>query len=272
MSSAWVLWLTLLFPCTPNLKATHRADSEHHDPEPEIDDEVIQSMTFSPQVGPSHAGPSYAGSLKVDIDVVQPMTFLPQAGLSNTSSLEADIDVIQPTTFSSQAGPSHASSLEADIDVVQPMTFLTQAGPSHASSLEVDIDVVQPMIFSFQAGPLNTINPVEHVQHAVTVYTWKNDDSCPILHQFQQGFNFPYFSFSSTVFRKLGLLSVDIQQYSHVSYPIPDISGLLQPPPLQLLLSPLFFFISFVSDFLLRIGPLTHHLPLPLVPTSNPNS
>ena len=129
--------------------------------------------------------------------------------------------------------------------------------------------------------PCWTVNPVEHVQHIVTVYTWKNvstttccdiimiftssqDDSCPILHQFQQGFNFPYFSFSSTVFRKLGLLSVDIQQYSHVSYPIPDISGLLQPPLLQLLLSPLFSFISFVSDFLLRIGPLTHHLPLPL--------
>ena len=51
---------------------------------------------------------------------------------------------------------------------------------------------------------------------------------------------------------------------SKVSYPILDISGLLQPPLLQLLLSPIFSFISLVSDLLLHIGPPTHRLPLPL--------
>lgn len=48
------------------------------------------------------------------------------------------------------------------------------------------------------------------------MFTSSQDDSRPILHQFQQGFNFPYFAFSSTVLHKLGLLGVDIQQYSHV--------------------------------------------------------
>ena len=47
-------------------------------------------------------------------------------------------------------------------------------------------------------------------------FTSPQNDSHPILHQFQQGFNFPYFSFSSTISHKLGLLGVNIQQYSHV--------------------------------------------------------
>ena len=57
--------------------------------------------------------------------------------------------------------------------------------------------------------------------------------------------------------------------FTRLSYPVPDLSGLLQPPLLQLLPSPSFSFISLVSDFLLRVRPSTHCLPLsPYVQTS----
>ena len=174
-------------------------NSEQPDPEPEIDVDVAQPTMFLPQAGPSHPSSleddidlvqlrtfmPQAGSLPTDVDLAQPMTFLPQAGPLHASSPEADVDVAQLRTFLPQAG-----SLPADVDLALPTTFSPQAGPSHASSPEADIDVTQLRTFSSQAGPppANVVEPLvfvpdeefiqvdlaEHVQHAVTVYAWKD--------------------------------------------------------------------------------------------------
>lgn len=130
----------LLGGCTIKTHALESAppDSEHHDPEPDIDVDIniVRSTPFSPQAGPSHAS----------VDVVQSTPCLLQAAPLDASNLEADVDVIQSTPFLPQAGPSHASNLGVDVnvDAVQPTPFLHQAGSLHAGNLEADVDV-QPI-------------------------------------------------------------------------------------------------------------------------------
>ncbi|KAF8545839.1 hypothetical protein OG21DRAFT_1491862 [Imleria badia] len=82
------------------------------------------------------------------------------------------------------------------------------AGPSHNDTLHHLLVLVHRSLYApvdEDLIPLAYHQAAQHVKNGVIVFAWKEDGACPVIHQFQDGFQFPHFIFSPSVVHKLSL-------------------------------------------------------------------
>ncbi|KAF8423769.1 hypothetical protein L210DRAFT_3653723 [Boletus edulis BED1] len=173
---------------------------------------VLPSAREEPPSIPSAAGPSHL-SLEVLVSEACTQTLsvgsmvAPAVPCEETPSIPLPLSLL--CTDNADAGPS-----------VLPMVISVQSNPHLPESSSVPAACSCTSLRMRRRDddliPLAHHQAAQRAENGVIVFAWMEDGACPIIHQFQDGFRFPHFIFSSSVVHKLGLSDMPLQRYHHL--------------------------------------------------------